>query len=164
MSRWQTYSATYKQYYQDNKEAILQKNQDWKMANPAKFLYNSARQRAKKAEIPFELVPEDIVIPNQCPYLQVPLEFGTDYAPSVDRIDNSQGYIPGNIQVISMRANRMKNNATQAELILFAKAVLKRPEIDRKTLTTWNKEPLKNECNCNGWYIAGQCGTNCSKS
>ena len=36
--------------------------------------------------------------------------------PSLDRIDNSKGYVPGNIAVISMRANMIKNNATLAEL------------------------------------------------
>ena len=29
---------------------------------------------------------------------------------------NSKGYVPGNIAVISMRANMIKNNATLAEL------------------------------------------------
>jgi len=37
-------------------------------------------------------------------------------SPSLDRIDNSKGYVPGNIAVISMRANMIKNNATLAEL------------------------------------------------
>jgi hypothetical protein len=34
----------------------------------------------------------------------------------LDRIDNSKGYVPSNIAVISMRANMIKNNATLAEL------------------------------------------------
>ena len=42
----------------------------------------------------------------------------------LDRIDSSKGYIPGNIQVISGLANRMKNNATKEELRKFAEWIM----------------------------------------
>lgn len=70
----------------------------------------------------FDIEPNDIVIPKICPALQIP--FGTDSnynVPSVDRIDNSKGYIKGNVQVLSRRANMMKNCASNEELIQFAK-------------------------------------------
>lgn len=41
-------------------------------------------------------------------------------SPSLDRIDARQGYVRGNVQVISMRANWMKGNATPAQLIQFS--------------------------------------------
>ena len=36
--------------------------------------------------------------------------------PTLDRIDSNKGYIKENIQVISFKANRLKNNATIDEL------------------------------------------------
>ena len=45
----------------------------------------------------------------------------TNYAPSLDRIDSSKGYIVGNISVISLRANMLKNNATLNELKMIVK-------------------------------------------
>jgi hypothetical protein len=64
--------------------------------------------------------------PLSCPILDVPLDYKkhTEYSPSIDRIDNSKGYIDGNIQVVSIKANRMKNSATESELIKFAQNVI----------------------------------------
>lgn len=56
-----------------------------------------------------------------CPVLGVPLVDGNT---SIDRIDPSKGYVPGNLQIISSKANRMKNNATVEELRRFAEWVL----------------------------------------
>jgi len=44
-----------------------------------------------------------------------------DAAPSIDRVDNSKGYVPGNVRIISWRANRLKNDATVEEMELIIK-------------------------------------------
>lgn len=136
MTRWEKYSDSYKEYYQQNKLSILEKNKEWKNRNPHKFLYNSAKQRAKREGIPFDITLDDLVVPTYCPILNKPLEFGTRYAPSVDRIDNAFGYVSENVWVISMQANRMKNDATLEELQAFCSNLMKtRPELDDR----WNK-------------------------
>lgn len=84
-----------------------------------------ARQRAEKYGLDFNLEKDDIEIPEFCPLLEIPIYPGKkgDYhnSPSLDRIDNSKGYIKGNIRVISMLANSMKNAATKEQLFKFIK-------------------------------------------
>lgn len=48
--------------------------------------------------------------------LGVKMVRGGSYAPSIDKIIPALGYVPGNVMVISLRANTLKNNATLAEL------------------------------------------------
>lgn len=43
-----------------------------------------------------------------------------DASPSLDKIIPSLGYVPGNVLVISWRANRIKCDATANELMLIA--------------------------------------------
>lgn len=89
----------------------------WKNRNREKQLYNTAKSRAKLKGREFTIDLEDIVIPDVCPVLNVPIGTG-EYAPSVDRTDHTKGYIKGNVRVISTRANRLKNDATAEELQL----------------------------------------------
>lgn len=64
------------------------------------------------------------IAPAVCPILGIALtQRGTNKfnSPSIDRIDPTLGYVPGNIQIISFKANAMKHNATADELKAFAK-------------------------------------------
>lgn len=85
-----------------------------------------ARRRGIEATIKFE----DIIWPTHCPVLGIELDYKTKRGerlarnpanPSLDRWDNTRGYVPGNVFVISFRANILKNNATLAELEAIAK-------------------------------------------
>ena len=86
---------------------------------------HAARRRATTKQIEFNLTEEDIAIPEHCPILGLKLQpvrgvTGRDSSPSLDRIDNSRGYVKGNVAVISFRANTLKNNATADELRAIA--------------------------------------------
>lgn len=85
-----------------------------------------ARKRAKAKGIDFSISKEDIFIPTHCPVLLIPLIPGTGKfgpargSPSLDRIDDSLGYVKGNVQVISHKANTAKNNLSPSDLLKMA--------------------------------------------
>lgn len=79
----------------------------------------------------FSLEVEDIVVPSHCPVLGIELNTlatraGLDHAPTVDRLDNTRGYVKDNICIISFRANAIKRDATLAELEAIVKYVRER--------------------------------------
>lgn len=90
-------------------------------------MLRNAKVRANKNGLDFTLNPDNLVIPDICPILQIPLFTGTkgDYSnsPSLDRIDNTKGYVDGNVAIISSLANSMKNCATIEQLQTFAKNI-----------------------------------------
>lgn len=87
-------------------------------------MLSNAKRRAKNAGIEFNLKREDINIPDVCPVFGFPLERTKSNnwttSPSIDRFDNTRGYVPDNIVIVSRRANILKNDATVEELRLLA--------------------------------------------
>jgi hypothetical protein len=85
-----------------------------------KVLFNAAKKRAKDNNIDFNLELDDIILPLKCPILGIELVFNTDKAKdnsySIHRIDPNKGYIKSNIQIISFKANTIKNNASLTEI------------------------------------------------
>ncbi len=85
-------------------------------------MFYDARKRALERDLAFTITPDDISIPSFCPVLGIELSAKgpRDNRPSLDRVVPSHGYTPANTRVISFRANRIKSDATIAEI----KAVL----------------------------------------
>jgi len=133
MARGKTYWCKVCSNYQSNivgKETkakwAAKTHQNRRKERPAEHLWRQARHRAKEINKEFTIIPEDIIIPNICPYLGTKFSFETRATiPSLDRIDSSKGYTKNNIQVISWMANIMKNNASIEQLIKFAEGVMK---------------------------------------
>jgi len=110
--------------YEKHKFKILenQKQRRKTFTGWRKMAWQSARARTNRQGIEFSITENDIPeVPEVCPILGIPLEFGTSGqgAASLDRIDNTRGYIKNNLQIISDRANRLKRDATLHEMILL---------------------------------------------
>ena len=109
--------------------------------NPAKAHLNAIRCRAKSSNLPFNLTEEDLVIPEVCPVLNIPIyqcwgtadvEDNKDRCPSVDRVIPSLGYVKHNVRIISTRANRIKTDSTPQEIKLVYEYTMR--ESDRSWL------------------------------
>lgn len=89
-------------------------------AHPVEHILRRAVARAARKNIECTITLDDIrPLPTHCPVFGFELTRGNGMqdptAFSLDRIDNSKGYIPGNVVVISYLANRLKNDGTAAQ-------------------------------------------------
>lgn len=133
-----------KEHYKCNKERINEKrkeryknnkhydiNDDVKIRKWAMSRLSTLKSRAKNKNLEFNLELQDILDARvkYCPYLGYELMYGSYneermLSASVDRIDTTKGYIKGNIEIISNRANIIKSNLTYDQWIVFAKRIL----------------------------------------
>lgn len=111
------FSLERKAHYLKSKRESAKKN---RLLNPQRQMLHAAKLRSKLKQIDFNLELNDIIIPEVCPVLGIKLAISeqtkSDNSPSLDRIDNAKGYVKGNVQVISWRANHIKTDATLSEL------------------------------------------------
>lgn len=88
--------------------------------DPFGFALQLLRRNAKKRGSDFSLCKADFEpLPSHCPVLGIELDYsglGKANSASIDRTDSRLGYIPGNVVIMSRRANTLKNDATLEEL------------------------------------------------
>ena len=95
----------------------------------------SCKTSARIKKVPFDLTFEylkELGIPKICPVLGIPIEllsnemskenlkFRSPNSPSIDRFYPEKGYVQGNIQIISWRANNLKRNGSPEDWIKLA--------------------------------------------
>lgn len=110
--------------FREDRDHRNKRTRDWHRDNPKRSYLLAAKKRAREQGVPFDLEESDIVFPDVCPVLGIPVFLlrtdgprkRTDNTPSLDRVIPSLGYVKGNVHVISWRANRLKNDATMDEL------------------------------------------------
>ena len=106
-----------KQYRIDNLEKIVARSTKWRKDNPEKFQFTQVKARAKKNNLAFNLVFEELKWPSICPILGIPIHRESrDNHPSFDRVIPALGYTKGNVCIISNRANRLKQESTLEQL------------------------------------------------
>ena len=81
------------------------------------------KQSADRRGIPFTIEFEDIQQPKFCPVLGIELNYNwsgdhqrDEAKATIDKVIPSLGYVPGNVFVISWRANKLKSDMTLDEL------------------------------------------------
>ena len=115
-------------YTKEQKKKNQETQNEYRNSRPEWYMHYKARQRATLKKTEFNIEVSDVVMPKKCPvFSQYELKKETSdmsgpkpWSPSLDRIDNTKGYIKGNVQVLSHKANTMKGNATPQELLQFA--------------------------------------------
>jgi hypothetical protein len=101
--------------------------------NPYREIIMKARQaamyrRRRDGELPeneFTITEDDLDWPPHCPVLRMELHYPGHFhhdpaGVSLERINVTKGYVPGNVRVISLRANFLRKDATAAELVALA--------------------------------------------
>ena len=129
----------WEKWYEKNKESVLKRVKEYnsKEENKLKkqksqanlhFRYVDIKGRSRKNNIEFNLTEEylESIYPADgiCPLLNIALDWDSpprhDSTPSLDRIDNNKGYIKGNVQWVSWRANRLMSNMQPDEILMLA--------------------------------------------
>ena len=89
------------------------------------------KRHARKNNYKSNITRKDLIkaVVRTCPALGYDLVFGHNGSripnlATIDRIDSTKGYIKGNVQILSDKANIMKSNASREELVSFAKWIL----------------------------------------
>lgn len=103
------------QFYKDG---VVEKSD---FLSVCKIKYSTKKAQVGKA---WKLEFSDIQWNTHCPIFGIELNYFAETrqenSPSFDRIDPNKGYVPGNVQIVSWRANRIKNDGTSKEHFLIA--------------------------------------------
>lgn len=106
------------QVFREDRNHRNRRTRDWHRNNPCRSYWLAAKKRANEQNVSFGLEESDIVFPERCPVLGIPIILletdgprkRTDNTPSLDRIIPALGYVKDNVSIISWRANSLKSN------------------------------------------------------
>lgn len=115
--------AAAKQLRGYNKRKLTRKEDRviWNNDNKEYLLLEYARRRAKTQKVPCTISIEDIFIPEYCPLTGLKLQRhegkNQEDSASIDKVIPHLGYVPGNVRVISKKANRRKQDMLRADVV-----------------------------------------------
>lgn len=144
--------AYQKKYYAKNKQRLRARNKEYYYAHPeralvankrryaqrradpwvrAQYLVRAARERAKRKGLACSLSAADIAWQIEvgiCPVTGIPFNLSASsgrhpFTPSIDRIDNTQGYVTGNVRVVVWAYNAMRGDWGDEVLLQIAHAL-----------------------------------------
>lgn len=89
-------------------------------ASPYEMKVAGSKAMAKIRNLEHTITADDIEWGDVCPVYGIPIDYNADKysnnAPQLDRVDNSKGYIKGNVKVISRKANVDKRDLSIDEV------------------------------------------------
>jgi hypothetical protein len=105
-----------------------------RVKTPWLSLIYTARDRAKKKNLPFTLTPEWAIATwtGRCAITDIPFLIGQRgsgpkrLSPSIDRIEPALGYVPDNCRFILHAINAFKQDGTDAEMLEIARAIVRK--------------------------------------
>lgn len=124
-----------RRWYDANRDMVIERERHRRtdINHQAESAFKRAKKRAGKKGLEFTVEFSDLLIPTHCPvfpWIELTAISGEGFVDSnisLDRISSELGYVKGNVQFISYKANRNKNNSTLEELLAlgeWAKDVL----------------------------------------
>lgn len=108
------YKKYAKQSVENARRRRAQMDPEWRAR---KAMFENSKRRAREQGLSFSLDMGDTLLPAKCMVFDTPFVFDSMWdRPTIDRIDNSKGYEPHNIWIISYRANTVKNHLNPEQL------------------------------------------------
>lgn len=103
------------------REVYNQSQKEYRHKYPVRFMVYDAKRRSEKQGLPFDITEKDLPLPDVCPVLGIPFKIGTgcinEGSPTLDKFVPALGYVKGNVNIISHKANTMKLTATAEEVL-----------------------------------------------
>ncbi len=109
----------------------IHRSSSWQDKNIIEYRWSSAKARAGKASVPFNITKQhlyDLLVQQEglCFYSKCEMKLSRDdkrFSVSIDRLDNSEGYIEGNVVLCCTIANRMKSDLPLKDFKFFIDAI-----------------------------------------
>jgi len=105
----------------------------WKANNTASYIYQRAKSRALRRGLDFAITPEWVaerIAVGLCEVSGIPftLDLGSvnapnPWSPTIDRVDSSIGYLPGNCRMVVWVYNAAKNSWSDEVVMRLARAL-----------------------------------------
>lgn len=116
-ARSRAYAAAHPEQRRAWNAANREHRNAYQRAHPEHGLFNQARIRAKRYGVPCTLTLADVrelPAPMVCTATGLPLAHSkgqpSALSPSIDRIENSRGYVPGNVRLVCQRFNVLRKD------------------------------------------------------
>lgn len=116
---------------EENRPVRARKAHQSRCDTPLPFLWRSAKDRAARKGVPFDLTKEYLstIWLGHCAVTGMPFRTGEGFgpkffSPSLDRIEREKGYVEGNVRFVIWAVNVMKYDGTDDDLLAVAQAIV----------------------------------------